>query len=368
MKKIGFIITILLLPLFLFSQESIEGNIVEFSGTAFIRKGEGDFKKVEVATPVNEGDFIRTIKDSKVVVEFNDKSKIVVYSNSTMKIDNNIASDNSKSLTLLSGRVWASVTKKLSKKNFFKINTPTTTCGVRGTEFGVAVSENGSSLVKVNSGSVAFESDIDPKVEQISNTKTKETESADPMDLLMNDGALQFSVSKINREDQSINTDELTGITKNTVLLEKGDGASFRLTKGINKGDDSSDSFMKEEKMPDDPNKRLEIINWHISNLNKRVEKSDQLLFKVTKISGDIDSMMADKKIDTIKISASTQKGKREMEHITTELNNLQNSMDAQLYFLETVGVTDEASKKLMEKTVQNREKTAKMLEVVEKY
>ncbi len=366
MKKV--IISIFLMPFILFSQGAIEGNIVEFSGTAFIRKGDSDFKKVETSIAVNEGDFIRTIRDSKVVVEFNDKSKIVVYSNSTLKIDNNIASDNSKSLTLLSGRVWASVTKKLSKKDFFKINTPTTTCGVRGTDFGVAVSENGSSLVKVNSGTVAFESDIDPKVEEISNKQTSKTVSDDPMDMLMNDGVLQFNVSKINREDQSIDTDELTGITKKTVVLENGDGASFRLDKGIAKGEDSSDSFLKQEKMPEDSNKRLEIINWHISNLNKRVEKSDQLIFKVTKISGDIDSMMSDKKIDTIKISASTQKGKREMEHIATELNNLQNSMDAQLYFLQNVGVEDENAKKLMEKTVQNREKTVKMLEVVEKY
>lgn len=346
----------------------VEGKVIESKGITFIKGQEGGFKKLAINTEISNGDILKTSKDSSLVIELNDSSKLTVYQNSVIKIDESKIGQSSKSLTLFSGKLWANVSKKLTKDNYFKVNTPTSTAGVRGTDFGVVVAENGSSLVKVNSGSVAFDSDLDPKAQENIKTEEISNEEEDPLKSFMGDGNLTFRTSKINKEDSSINVDDLTGIKKKSIVLGENQGASFRLSKGLDIDETKSTSFENDEKMPSKKEEREKIVTWHISNLEKRLQQTDQILFKVTKISGDIDSVLNDKKIDVVKISATTQKGKRELTHMASELNTLQNSMDAQLYFLESIGESGETTKKILSKCNENKEKTTKMLEKVEKY
>lgn len=343
------------------------GTIGEINGTAFIKQeASKGFKKLKPLESINKGDIIRTTKNSFVNIAFNDKSTLKVYPKSIVKIDKNITdNNNSRSLTLFSGKLWARVHKRITKKNFFKINTPTATAGVRGTSFGVVVSSNGSSLVRVNSGRVLFDSDIDPKVLKEEKEEKEEKKDTTPKSNdLMKPQELKISTSKINRVDNSIDTDIVTGIKRKSIVLRKNSTGSFRLETGIKpEAQIPITQFETEEKMPEDPQKRKEIITWHISNLSHRVKTAKQLVFKVTKIAGGIESMKSDKKFSVEQISATSKKGKKSMDHISETVENMDNSMDAQLYFLQTYAKDDPEAKKVLEehnKFVEEKNKIIK--------
>ncbi len=340
------------------------GIIDEIDGTAFIKQEmTKGFKKLKPNTTINKGDIIRTTSNSFVNIAFNDKSTLKVYPKSIVKIDKNItAKNNSNSITLFSGKLWARVHKRITKKNFFKINTPTATAGVRGTSFGVVVSPNGSSLVRVSTGRVLFDSDIDPRV--LKEEKKEKKEITPKSNDLMKPQELKISTSKINRVDNSIDTDIVTGIKRKSLVLRKNSTASFRLEKGLKpEAQIPITQFETEENMPEDPQKRKEIITWHISNLKHRVKTANQLVFKVTKIAGGIESMKSDKKFSVEQISATTKKGKKEMDHIAETVENMENSMEAQLYFLENYAKDDPDAKKVLEehnKFVEEKNKVIK--------
>jgi hypothetical protein len=344
------------------------GRITEIDGTAFIKQQSNKgFKKLTPNLDISKGDVIRTMNNSFVDITFDDESTLKVYPKSIVKIDKNITDkNNSKSITLFSGRLWAKVHKRITKKNFFKINTPTATAGVRGTSFGVVVSPNGSSLVRVKSGRVLFDSDIDPKLlkEEKKENNKKESESAPKPDNLMQPQELKISTSSINREDNSIDTDIVTGIKRKSIILRKDSTASFRLEQGIKpEANIPVVQFETEEDMPQDPQKRKEIVTWHISNLKHRVKTAKQLVFKVTKIAGGIESMKSDKKFTVEQISATTKKGKKEIDHISETIENMENSMNAQLYFLENYAKDDPDVQKVFEehqKFVEEKDKVIK--------
>ena len=360
MKTLAFISLLITITAF-----SSVGKIENFEGRAFIKlQNAKGFKKLTKDIEINKGDVIRTYKNSSATVVFNDNSQLKVYEKSIVKIDNNKTDkNNSKSITLFSGKLWAKIRKKVTKKNFFRVNTPTATAGVRGTSFGIAVSSNGSSLVKVREGRVLFDSDLDPKAlahkekEKVKEEKKSETEIIQPKEL-------NISTSKINREDNSISVDSLTGVKKKSIVLRENSFASFRLSKGINpEANIHPNQFESEEKMPESPEMKKEIITWHISNLKHRVKKANSLIFKVTKISGGIESMKNDKKFTVEQISSSSKKGQKEIEHISEVVESMENSMDAQLHFLESITTGNDEIKEVFEEHKKFRENKNKQFE-----
>lgn len=332
------------------------------SKIAFIKSVQS--KRYRPATQkqvVQAGDVIRTGKGTHVIIRFTDQSILTISPNSMVKVDKKKVGKSSKSLTLFSGKLWAKVSKKLSKRNYFKINTPTATAGVRGTAFGVSVAGNGSTFIRVKDGAVSFESDIDPRLEKIA-AKPKEI---DPLQNFMSEGSLTFQVKKINKEDSSITIDGITGIKKKSILLGKKSMGTFRLSKGLEKEDANSKEFAKTEAMPQDPTARKKIITWHISNLEKRVAQTDRIMIKATRISGSIDSILKEKKFNVTKISASGQKTVHELDHMASELNNLQNGIDAQAHFLESLSEKNGDAKNILNKYNSNRVKTEELVDKV---
>jgi len=350
-----------------FSLSASIGTITEIDGkVAFIKKYDGSgFKKLSAKTDIDKGDIIRTSGNTMVFLKFDDNSELIVYPKSIVKIDKNITDKNeSKSLTLFSGKLWARVRKRITKKNFFKINTPTATAGVRGTSFGVSVAPNGSSFVKVKKGRVLFDSDIDPKVlKEEDLKKEKSTDESTQNDNGMQPHELRINTSSINRVDDSIDVDIVTGLKRKSIILYKDSAASFRLNKGIKpEALIPAGQFEEEEKMPEDPEERKKIIAWHISNLQHRVKTAKQLMFKVTKIAAGIESMKADKKFTVEQISSTTKKGKKEIEHISETVEDISNAMDAQLYFLENYAKDDPDVKKIMEEHEKFVEEKSKVI------
>ena len=361
MKNLVLLLVILTIPLF-----SSIGKIETLEGRVFIKvQSSMNFKKLKPNTPITKGDLIKTYGNSFATIIFDDNSTLKIYPKSMVKIDKNKTDkNNSKSITLFSGKLWAKIQKRVTKRNFFRINTPTATAGVRGTSFGVVVSSNGSSLVKVKKGRVLFDSDIDPRVLKEENAKSKPSETVKKERDLTQPGELRIATSSINRVDDSINVDSITGIKKKSIILRKDSSASFRLDSGVKpEANIPIAQFETEEKMPEDAESRKKIISWHISNLNHRVKTANHLVFKVSKIAGGIESMKSDKKFSVEQISSTTKKGKKEMDHIAETVESMENSMDAQLFFLESFAKDDPEAQKVFEehkKFLEAKEKNIK--------
>ncbi len=103
---------------------------------------------------------LETVIDGRLDVKFVDNTQLIVGSSSKVKVDRFVF-DPSKS----SGDVALNVSKGLMRfvsgrmaSQSYKVRTPTATLGVRGTDFVVAVAEDGSTTVSVISGEVEMTS------------------------------------------------------------------------------------------------------------------------------------------------------------------------------------------------------------------
>jgi hypothetical protein len=104
---------------------------------------------------------LETVRDGRMDIEFDDKTKLIVGPNSTVKLDRFVYDPNKSSGEVavnMSRGVLRFVTGRLSSQSY-KIKTPTATMGVRGTDFVVQVDETGATTVSVLDGEVSMTSD-----------------------------------------------------------------------------------------------------------------------------------------------------------------------------------------------------------------
>ena len=104
---------------------------------------------------------LETVRDGRMDIEFNDKTKLIVGPESTVKLDRFVYDANKTSgdvAVSMSRGVLGFVTGRLSSQSY-KIKTPTATMGVRGTDFVVLVDETGATTVSVLDGEVSMTSD-----------------------------------------------------------------------------------------------------------------------------------------------------------------------------------------------------------------
>lgn len=126
-------------------------NVKFFLGqVSLIRSGKT--LPVKVGDIVGNGDIIKTGKSSMVELSLDENSTITVQAESTIQIGSKNLKD-SDGISVVSGEVKGKFGKL--KKGEYKIGSPTTVCGVRGTEFDVAVSKGGDTYVVLNEGSLA---------------------------------------------------------------------------------------------------------------------------------------------------------------------------------------------------------------------
>lgn len=140
-----FVIILMLIPVMGFSMK-----ISFFLGQATVTR-DGKTAAVKSGDIIKDGDVIKTAKGGIVEVLYDDNSKITIQENTIVQIGSkNIkgASD----VTIIAGTINGKFGKL--KKGVHRINTPTTVCSVRGTEFGVSVSKGGDSMVNLSEGSL----------------------------------------------------------------------------------------------------------------------------------------------------------------------------------------------------------------------
>jgi hypothetical protein len=127
------------------------GSIVDLTGTAVIKRGKETIA-VTKGTPVETNDKVET-KNGVVNIKFKDDTSVKVTENSSLVIDDFVydpknASGGKLSLKATSGTVrYVSGNIAHNNPNSVKINTPTATIAVRGTDFVMAVDETGKSMI-----------------------------------------------------------------------------------------------------------------------------------------------------------------------------------------------------------------------------
>ena len=125
------------------------GSVTEASGTAIIKRGKDTIQIVK-GTEVKTNDKVET-KNGKVKIVFKDDTNVTVTESSSLVIDDFVYDPKSGAgklgLKAAAGTVrYVSGSIAKDPKNV-KINTPTAAIAVRGTDFVMAVSETGSSMI-----------------------------------------------------------------------------------------------------------------------------------------------------------------------------------------------------------------------------
>lgn len=127
------------------------GSVVDLSGTAVIKRGKETIA-VAKGTLVETNDKVET-KNGVVNIKFKDNTSVKVTENSSLIIDDFVydpknASGGKLSLKAASGTVrYVSGNIAHNNPNSVKINTPTASIAVRGTDFVMAVDETGKSMI-----------------------------------------------------------------------------------------------------------------------------------------------------------------------------------------------------------------------------
>ena len=125
------------------------GSVTESSGTAIIKRGKDTIQIVK-GTEIKTNDKVET-KNGKVKIVFKDNTNVTVTESSSLVIDDFVYDPKSGAgklgLKAAAGTVrYVSGAIAKDPKNV-KINTPTAAIAVRGTDFVMAVSETGASMI-----------------------------------------------------------------------------------------------------------------------------------------------------------------------------------------------------------------------------
>ena len=125
------------------------GSVTESSGTAIIKRGKDTIQIVK-GTEIKTNDKVET-KNGKVKIVFKDDTNVTVTESSSLVIDDFVYDPKSGAgklgLKAAAGTVrYVSGAIAKDPKNV-KINTPTAAIAVRGTDFVMAVSETGASMI-----------------------------------------------------------------------------------------------------------------------------------------------------------------------------------------------------------------------------
>ena len=127
-------------------------------------KGEKNARTAELASPVFMNDRLETDYSSKAIFTFDDKSTLTMSEDATVNISKHIYDPDldlrQTVLKATQGAVRFAVTKGKAKGSMFKVETPTATAGVRGTEFVVLLDEKGKTTFVTLEGQIETKSNL----------------------------------------------------------------------------------------------------------------------------------------------------------------------------------------------------------------
>ncbi len=149
---------LLLLLLFMlsgFSLYALEGEIVYVEGSVDIKYASGDVDWADMGMYIETGDSIVTGDDGYAELEMEDGATVKISEDSIFALSSyESRGETRNAYQCVLGSMQYKFTRAV-KADEPRITTPTTVCGVRGTEFTVVSGLDGSALYVVDDGSVA---------------------------------------------------------------------------------------------------------------------------------------------------------------------------------------------------------------------
>jgi hypothetical protein len=146
-----------------FAEQQRLGHITSRSGHVEVKRAKQTvWTRAEVDMVVYFGDEIRTREHGKVTITFVDQSLLKIHSNTHVALNTIISPlEKRNSVLLFFGRIWNKVRKTVVRMRSYEVQTPTAVLGARGTEFEAASYEDGTTIVRVDSGKVMVDNEID---------------------------------------------------------------------------------------------------------------------------------------------------------------------------------------------------------------
>lgn len=134
------------------------GKIDYIEGPVSITRNGASVPRVDIGTPIENLDLIKTSKDSLVSITFDKSSGLtgslqIIAGSSALLRQEQLSGTTSNDIELFVGSVDIKVKKITGMKSGVQVKTPTSVLGVRGTQF-VAATFNGSALVACKEGEV----------------------------------------------------------------------------------------------------------------------------------------------------------------------------------------------------------------------
>jgi hypothetical protein len=143
---------------------SLEARVTSVHGHALISRQAGAPSDIARGVTVEPGDEIDTRAGGRVAIELGDGSLVIVQPGSLVFVkDYRNASSLRELLQITVGRVRVRINHLGGRPNPYRVNSPTASIAVRGTEFSVAVAARGDTQVVVYEGIVEVSSFANPR-------------------------------------------------------------------------------------------------------------------------------------------------------------------------------------------------------------
>ncbi|MEA2173057.1 MAG: hypothetical protein QOD00_649, partial [Blastocatellia bacterium] len=146
------------------SGQAVEARVASISGRVIVSgnaRASDMLRRGELLTP---GDIVDTHGGGRLRIELSDGSVVIVQPETRLVLQDYRAGGSLRELLkVLVGHVRIKINHFGSQPNPYRVNSPTASIAVRGTEFGVAVGSGGETLVVVYEGLVDVSSLTDPQ-------------------------------------------------------------------------------------------------------------------------------------------------------------------------------------------------------------
>lgn len=148
-----------------------DANLIMVIGrTETSSSAQGPWVAANVQQKIKQGNYIRTLEGSQVALLLSDQTQVRLNQNSVLQIATVSEGEQATTLSLLKGRLWAQV-KQLSASSLraisslvrnqqLRITTPTSTIGIRGTDWELTVGDADTTTLTVFSGEVEMSNSL----------------------------------------------------------------------------------------------------------------------------------------------------------------------------------------------------------------
>lgn len=142
------------------SSAPVAGKVSFLKGNAErAQNPDGPWQRLKKNKKVFVGEYIRTQADSRLELQYADKSVVRLAADSVLFVeDTSVDVKKQKrqvTASLVAGKAWAKVSSVVGSDSKFEVKTENAVAGVRGTTFRINALADASTLVKVYTGAVA---------------------------------------------------------------------------------------------------------------------------------------------------------------------------------------------------------------------